>query len=157
MAQQVKPIPAGYHTLTPYLRCRGAAQAIEFYKKAFGAKEKARMMTPDGSKVMHAELLIGDSPLMLGDEWPEMKCLSPLSIGGTGLGVHLYVEDVDAVYARAVEAGATGMMPPANMFWGDRYAKLTDPFGHEWSIGTHVEDVSIEEMKARSAKACGGG
>ena len=149
---RVKPIPDGYHTLTPYLRVRGGAAAIEFYKRAFGAREVTRMSAPDPAKVLHAELVIGDSRLMLGDEAPEMNALSPQSVGGTGSGVFLYVEDVDAVYARAVEAGARGDMPPQDMFWGDRYGKLTDPFGHEWSIGTHVEDVSDEEIARRAAK-----
>jgi PhnB protein len=152
----VNPIPAGYHTLTPYLRVRGGKAAIDFYKNAFGARELMCMTSPkDPARVMHAELMVGDSHLMLGDEYPEMKALSPASIGATGGGVFLYVEDVDAVYARAVELGARPDMPPQNMFWGDRYAKLTDPFGHEWALATHVEDVSKEEIDRRAAKLFG--
>jgi PhnB protein len=147
-----QPIPSGYHTITPYLRIRGAAQAIEFYKKAFGAEEVLRMAGPDG-KVMHAEIKIGDSHIMLGDEFPSMGGLSPLSIGGTGSGLHLYVRDADAVFNRAVAAGAKVKMPLADMFWGDRYGQLMDPFGHEWSVGTHIEDVTPEEMMRRGQEA----
>jgi PhnB protein len=152
----VKPIPDGYHTLTPYLRVRGGAAAIEFYKRAFGAREVLRLAAPDPAKIMHAELMIGDSHLMLGEETPEMNALSPLALGGAGSGVHLYVDDVDAVYARAVELGARPDMPPQDMFWGDRYAKLTDPFGQEWALATHVEDVSADEIARRAAKMFGG-
>ena len=149
----VKPIPDGYHTLTPYLRVRGGAAAIEFYKKAFGARELMSLTSPkDPSRVMHAEMMIGDSHLMLGDEYPEMKALSPASIGGTGSGVFIYVEDVDAVFNRAVELGARADMPPQNMFWGDRYGKVTDPFGHEWALATKVEDVPPDELRRRTAK-----
>jgi len=150
MAKSVKPIPDGYHTATPYLRVRGAAKAIEFYKKAFGAEEMVRMPSPDGKTIMHAELKIGDSPIMLGDEMKEMNALSPQSVGGSGGGVHLYVRDVDATVARAVAAGAKVTMPVADMFWGDRYGKLTDPFGHEWSVATHTEDLSPKEMDQRA-------
>jgi uncharacterized glyoxalase superfamily protein PhnB len=149
----VKPIPAGYHALTPHLKIRGVAEAMEFYKKAFGAKEVLALRQPGGTLVMHGEMTIGDSYLMLSDENPAWGCLSPLSLGGTGSSIHVYVDDVDAVYSRAVEAGAKGMMPPANMFWGDRYAKVTDPFGHEWAIATHVEDVPPEEIGPRAAEA----
>lgn len=149
---QVKPIPEGSRTLTPYLKIRGAAAAIEFYQKAFGAEVLCKMPSP-GGKLMHAELKIGDSQLMLSDEMPEYGSLSPQSIGGTGSSVHIYTENVDKVYARAVEAGAKGTMPPADMFWGDRFAKITDPFGHEWSIATHIEDVPPEEMGKRQAEA----
>ena len=152
----VKPIPDGYHTLTPYLRVRGGAAAIEFYKKAFGARELMSLTSPkDPSRVMHAELMIGDSHLMLGDEYPEMKALSPATIGGTGSGVFIYVEDVDTVYNRAVGLGARPDMPPQDMFWGDRYGKLTDPFGHEWALATKVEDVSPDELRRRTAKMFG--
>jgi PhnB protein len=146
---QVKAIPEGKHTIVPHLVIQGAAKAIEFYKKAFGAVEEARMPTPDG-KIMHACLKIGDSCLFLCDEFPDMGgCKSPQALGGTPVTIHLNVEDADAVFARAVAAGATAKMPPADMFWGDRYGKLTDPFGHDWSVSTHKEDVSPEEMKKR--------
>jgi PhnB protein len=145
----VKPIPAGYHVATPALCVRGAAEAIEFYKKVFGAVEVMRMPGPGGQGVMHAEIKIGDSPIMLGDEFPNMGNKSPLSLGGTASSIMLYFDDVDAAFERAVAAGATPEMPPTNMFWGDRYAKVIDPFGHAWSLGTHVEDVSPEEMARR--------
>ena len=141
-----KPIPDGYHTLTPYMTVRDAARAIGFYKQAFGAKERGVMKAPDG-KVMHAELLIGDSIVMLADEFPEFGSLSPETTGGAGMGLHIYIEDVDTAFDRAVKAGATVEMPVADMFWGDRYGKLKDPFGHKWSIGTHKADLSPEEMK----------
>ena len=136
----VKAIPEGYHTLTPYMTVRDAARAIEFYKQAFGAVERGVMKGPDG-KIMHAELRIGDSIVMLGDEFP------PQSIGGTGMGLHIYVEDVDSAFDRAIGAGATIEMPVSDMFWGDRYGKLLDPFGHKWSIATHTRDMSIEEIE----------
>jgi PhnB protein len=141
-----KPIPDGYHSITPYMTVRDAARAIEFYKQAFGATEKGVMKGPDG-KVMHAELVIGDSIFMLGDEMPEYGSLSPLSTGGAGMGLHIYLEDVDTAFDRAVKAGATVEMPVADMFWGDRYCKLADPFGHKWSIGTHKADLTEEEME----------
>ena len=152
MAKSVKPIPDGYHTATPYLRVRGADKAIEFYKKAFGAEEMVRMPGPDGKTIMHAELKIGDSPIMLGEESKEMNALSPQSVGGTGGGVHLYVRDVDAFVTKAVAAGAKLAMPVADMFWGDRYGKLTDPFGHEWSVATHKEDLTPEQTDERAKK-----
>lgn len=142
----VKPIPEGYHTLTPFLTVRDAARAIEFYKEAFGAKERGVMKGPDG-KVMHAELMIGDSVIMLSDEWPEFGALSPLSSGGAGMGLHIYVDGVDAAFDRAVKAGAQIEMPVTDQFWGDRYGKLKDPFGHKWSIATHTKDMSSDEMK----------
>ena len=150
---QVNPIPEGFHTLTPYLRVRGAAEAIPFYEKALGAELVCKMPGPDGKKIMHAELKVGDSYFMLSDEMPEYGCPSPQSIGGSGASVHVYTDDVDGLFARAVEAGAKGTMPPANMFWGDRFAKIKDPYGHEWSIATHVEDVSPDEMPKRQAEA----
>lgn len=150
---QVKPIPVGMHTLTPYLRVRGGPAAIAFYKKAFGAEVLFEMPMPGGEQIMHAELQIGDSRLMVSDEAPGMGCPSPQTVGGTGSAVFLAVADVDAVYARAVAAGATGAMPPTDMFWGDRFSKLTDPFGHEWAIATHIEDVGPEEMAKRAAAA----
>jgi PhnB protein len=142
----VKPIPEGYHTLTPHMTVRDAARAIEFYKKAFGAVERGVMKGPDG-KVMHAELRIGDSIFMLADEFPEFGGLSPQSTGGAGMGLHIYVEDVDSAFDRAIGAGGTVEMPVADMFWGDRYGKLVDPFGHKWSIATHTRDVSMKEME----------
>ncbi|MEX2174617.1 MAG: VOC family protein [Pirellulaceae bacterium] len=148
----VKPIPDGYHTATPYLVIGGAAQAIEFYKQAFGAKELFRMAGP-GGKVGHAEIKIGDSPIMLADEHPELGFKGPKSLGGTPVGIMLYVPDVDAVVAKAVAAGATVMRPVQNQFYGDRSGTLTDPFGHNWTIATHVEDVSHEEMGRRAEAA----
>ncbi len=144
----VKAIPDGYHSLTPYLTCRDAARAIEFYQQAFGATLKGGgvMKDPDG-KVMHAELRIGDSILMLADEFPAFGSVSPQAIGGSASGLHIYVEDVDSAFDRAVKAGAIVEMPVADMFWGDRYGKLKDPFGHKWSIATHTADLSMEEMK----------
>ena len=142
----VQAIPKGYHTITPFMTVRDAARAIEFYKQAFGAKERGVMKEPEG-KVMHAELVIGDSIIMLADEFPEFGSLSPQSTGGSGTGLHIYIEDVDSAFDRAVKAGATVEMPVADMFWGDRYGKLRDPFGHKWSIGTHKADLSMEEMK----------
>lgn len=142
----VKAIPEGYHTLTPSITVRDAARAIEFYKKAFGAVEKGVMKGPDG-KVMHAELRIGDSLFMLADEFPEFGSLSPQSVGGSGSGLHIYVEDVDSAFDRAIGAGGVVEMPVANMFWGDRFGKLVDPFGHKWSIATHTRDMSMEEIE----------
>jgi len=142
----VKPIPDGYHSITPFLTVRNAARAIEFYKEAFGAVERGVMKGPDG-KVMHAELKIGDSFIMLSDEFPDFGALSPESIGGSGMGLHIYVDGVDAAFARAVKAGARVEMPVMDQFWGDRYGKLTDPFGHKWSIATHTKDLSMDEMK----------
>lgn len=148
----VKPIPEHYHTLTPYMTVRDAARAIEFYKKAFGATERGVMKGPDG-KVMHAELMIGDSILMLGDEFPEYGAVSPQSTGGSSMGLHIYVKDVDAAFDRAVKAGAQVEMPVSEQFWGDRYGKLKDPFGHKWSIATHTKDLSADEMKRNMEEA----
>jgi PhnB protein len=139
-------IPEGMHTVTPHLICAGAADAIEFYKKAFNATECARMAAPNG-KLMHAAVRIGDSTVMLVDEMPEYGALGPKSLKGSPVTVHLYVEDADAFVKRAVEAGAKVTMPVAEMFWGDRYGQLEDPFGHRWSVATHVRDVSAEEMR----------
>ncbi len=149
MKPKVKPIPEGSHTLTPHLVIKGAAQAMEFYKKAFGAVEVCRMPMPDGA-IMHAAMRIGDSEFMLVDEFPEMGCRGPLSLGGTPVTVHMYVEDADAVFNQAVAAGASVRMPLADMFWGDRYGKLADPFGHEWSIATHLEDLTPEQIGQRA-------
>ena len=148
----VKPIPEGYHTLTPYLTVMDAARAIEFYKQAFGAQERGVMKGPDG-KVMHAELKIGDSIVMLADEFPEYGSLSPQSSGGAGMGLHIYVDGVDAAFDRAVKAGAQVEMPVSDQFWGDRYGKLKDPFGHKWSIATHTKDMSADEMKRNMDEA----
>ena len=144
----VKPIPDGYHTVTPYLIIKGAAAAIEFYKKVFGAKELFRMPGP-GGKVGHAELQIGDSRIMLADEHPEMGAKSPASFGGSPVGLMLYVEDVDARFNRAVAAGATVKKPLADQFYGDRSGTVSDPFGHQWTIATHKEDLSPEEIDRR--------
>jgi PhnB protein len=143
---KVKPIPEGMHSVTPHLVCAGAAEAIEFYKKAFGAVEQARLPGPQG-KLMHAMIRIGDSAVMLVDEMPEWGALGPKALKGSSVTIHLYVDDADAFVARAVKAGAKVTMPVADMFWGDRYGKLEDPFGHHWSVGTHVRDVSMEEMQ----------
>ena len=139
-------IPQGMHSVTPHLVCAGAAQAIEFYKKAFGAVEEARLPGPDG-KLMHALIRIGDSQIMLADEMPEWGALGPKALKGSPVTIHLYVDDADAFAKRAAAAGAKITMPVDEMFWGDRYGKLEDPFGHQWSVGTHVRDVSPEEMQ----------
>lgn len=149
----VKPIPDGYHSVTPYLICDGAADAIEYYKKAFGATELFRM-DHDG-KVGHAELKIGDSPIMLADEFPQMGYRSPKALGGTPVSIMIYVEDVDTVYQRAIDAGATEVKPLQDQFYGDRSGTLTDPFGHVWTVATHKEDVTMEEMNRRMAAAHG--
>jgi uncharacterized glyoxalase superfamily protein PhnB len=143
-------IPQGMHSVTPHLVCAGAAKAIEFYKQAFGATEEARLPGPDG-RLMHASVKIGDSQVMLVDEMPEWGALGPKSLKGSPVTIHLYVDDVDAVVARAVKAGAKVTMPVADQFWGDRYGKLEDPFGHHWSVATHVRDVSMEEAQQAMA------
>ena len=145
------PIPQGMHSVTPHLICAGAADAIEFYKKAFGAVEATRLPGPNG-KLMHAAVRIGDSTVMLVDEMPEWGALGPKSLKGSPVTIHLFVDDVDAVVARAVKAGAKVTMPVDDMFWGDRYGKLEDPFGHHWSVATHVRDVSPEEMQQAMKK-----
>ena len=149
MTKRTKAIPEGYHTITPHLSVRGAARAIEFYKKAFGAKEQMRMSGPGGKGIMHAEISIGDSRVFLNDEFPDMGCRSPQSLGGTPCALHLYVKDVDATFNRAIAAGAKVRMPVTDMFWGDRYAKVIDPFGHEWGMATHKEDLSPGEIRKR--------
>lgn len=148
----VKPIPAGFHTVTPYLTVNNAAAAIDFYKRAFGAQEVVRMDAPQG-KIGHAELKIGDSMVMLADEMPASGTRSPQALGGTAVGIMLYVADVDSVFKQATAAGAKVESPVADMFWGDRYGKLTDPFGHSWSIATHKEDVAPQEMGRRAKEA----
>ena len=149
---KVAPIPEGYQSVNPYLVVRGAGDAIAFYKKAFGAKERLRMPGPDG-RIMHAEIAIGDSCVMVGDEMPQVGALAPPSVGGTPVTIQLYVAHVDRVFAQAIAAGATVEMPVADQFWGDRYGRLVDPFGHKWAVATHIEDVSAKEMARRGAIA----
>lgn len=143
----VKPIPDGYHSVTPYLIVKGGAEAIDYYKKAFGAVELFRM--DHGGKIGHAEIKIGDSPIMLADEYPEMKYLSPKTLGGTPVSIMIYVEDVDTVYNQALAAGGTEVKALQDQFYGDRSGTLTDPFGHVWTVATHKEDVTEEEMAER--------
>ena len=147
-----KAIPEGYHTLTTYLAVENAAEAIEFYKHAFGARESLRMPGPDGS-IGHAELEIGDSKLMLSDPFPQSSVRPPGEVGGTTASVFMYVEDVDAVFKKAVDAGATVTMEVADQFWGDRFGTVSDPFGHVWSIATHVEDLTPEQIAERGQAA----
>ena len=152
MENQVKSIPDGFHTATPYLTVSDAGRAIEFYKKAFGAQEISRMEGPPG-KIGHAEIKIGDSIVMLSDEMPGSSGRSPRSLGGTTVNIFLYVKDVDSAFNQAVAAGAKSEMPVADMFWGDRFGKLVDPFGHSWSMATHKEDVAPEEIRKRGQAA----
>ena len=154
MSVQAKPIPDGFHTLTPYLAVKGAARAIDFYKSAFGAKERFRMPAPDGKCIGHAEILIGDSIVMLADEMETFGNRSPESLKGTPVGFMLYVPDADAAFKRAVEAGATVTRPLADQFYGDRSGTVSDPFGYQWTLSTHTEDVPAEELKKRMAAAC---
>jgi len=151
----VKPIPEGYHSVTPYLIIRGAADAIEFYKNAFGAVELFRFPAP-GGKIGHAEIKVGDSPIMLADEYPDMGYKGPQSIGGSPVSLMMYLEDVDSVFNRAVEAGATVKEAVQDKFYGDRTGTVIDPFGHIWHIATHKEDVSMEEMERRAKTASAG-
>ncbi len=156
MTNTVEKIPAGFSTVTPHLVIKSAAKAIDFYKKAFGAEEINRMPMPDG-RLMHACLKIGNSLLMLCDEFPEHdggNSASPATIGKSHATMHLYVEDADASYKRAVDAGATATMPPQDMFWGDRYGQVVDPFGQPWAIATHVEDLTPEEMMKKMQAGC---
>jgi PhnB protein len=150
----VKPVPDGMHTVTPHLVCAGAAEAIEFYKKAFNAIELGRVPGPKGT-LLHALIRIGDSAVMLVDEFPEWNTFGPKSLKGSPVTIHLYVNDVDALFKQAVSAGAKVSMPLDDMFWGDRYGKLEDPFGHHWSVATHVRDVKPEELKEAAKTACG--
>jgi PhnB protein len=147
---QVKAIRKGFRSITPHLSIREADKAIAFYKKALGAKERMRMLAPDGKKVMHAELKIGNSIIFLGEENPERGCPSPLQTGATTVALYLYIKDVDKAFARAVKAGARETMPVADMFWGDRAGTVIDPFGHQWTLATHKEDVSPEEIHHRA-------
>ena len=159
MTTKPNPIPDMYRTVTPTLTVKDASAAIDFYKRAFGAQEIRRMSSPDGSKIMHAEIKIGDSMIMLNDEFPEMGCLSPVSLKGVASSLYLYMPDTDASYKKAVDAGAHPIMPPSDMFWGDRYCKIRDPFGQEWSIATRVEELNekevMERQKAFFAQAAG--
>ena len=152
----VKPIPDGYPQVTPYLCVDGAHAAIEFYVEVLGAKERMHMPSP-GGKIGHAELELGDSLIMLSDEHPELGVLGPKTVGGTPVMISLYVEDVDAVFDRAVAAGATALRPVENQFYGDRSGQFEDPFGHRWNVASHVEDVPPEEMEKRMAEAMGSG
>jgi PhnB protein len=147
-----QPVPEGYHTLTPYLSVDDAAAAIDFYQRAFGAEERGRMAGPDGT-IAHAELAIGDSVVMLADPFPQFAVRPPKELGGSSVGIFMYVENVDEVFRQAVDAGATPTMEPEDQFWGDRFGSVTDPFGHSWQIATHVEDVPPEEMAERSKAA----
>jgi PhnB protein len=149
-----KSIPEGMHSITPHIVCAGAAEAIEFYKKAFGAVEISRL-PGDGGKLMHAEIRIGDSVVMLVDESPEWGMIGPKSLKGSPVTIHLYVDDVDAVVQQAVQAGAKVTVPVEDMFWGDRYGKLEDPFGHQWSVATHLRDVTPEEINQAMTQMCG--
>jgi PhnB protein len=151
MTHQVKPVPEGFHTVTPHLVIKGAAEAIEFYKKAFDAEEISKLPGPDG-RLMHGAVKIGDSIVFLVDEAPEWGSRGPQSLGGTPVGIHLYVKDVDAVFERAVAAGVTVKMPVENMFWGDRYGVVTDPFGHNWSLASRREDLTPDQI-AKNAEA----
>lgn len=152
----VKPIPEGYHSVTPYLIIDGAADAIEFYKKAFGATELFRMPAP-GGKIGHAEIKIGDSPIMLSDEHPEMGATSPTTLGGTPISIMIYVDDVDTIFRKAIAAGGTEQKPVQDQFYGDRSGCLKDPFGHVWLVSTHKEDVTPEEIEKRLAAGGHGG
>lgn len=152
---QVKSVPDGMHTVTPHLVCSDAAKAIEFYCRAFNATEMIRVPGP-GGKLIHACVRIGDSLVMLVDENPQWECLSPLTLKGSPVTIHLQVDDVDAVFSQAIKAGATVTMPVNDMFWGDRYGVVKDPFGHQWSIATHVRDVSLEEIRQAVAVECAG-
>jgi len=146
------PIPAGFHSVTPALTVKDTEKAVEFYKRAFGAEERMRFMGPDEKTIMHAEIKIGDSILMLGEEHSEMGCRGPQSLGGTSVSFYLYVEDADQAFARAVSAGAKADRPVADMFWGDRCGQLIDPFGHKWSLATRKENLTPEEMRKRSGE-----
>jgi PhnB protein len=152
---KVNPIPEGYPRVTPYLSIDGAGAAIDFYSKVFGATERVRMPDPDG-RIGHAELQLGDSLIMLADEYPEMGIRGPKAVGGTPVTISVYVEDVDAVFDRAVELGANPLRQVKDEFYGDRSGQFEDPFGHRWSVASHVEDVPPDEMAKRAAEAAGG-
>jgi len=150
MKGNLKPVPAGYHTVTPYLTVSNAVEALEFYNRAFGAKEHLRLQTRNG-RIVHAEMGLGDSRLMLAEESALSSTSSPNALNGSTVSVFLYVEDVDSAFARATKAGAKTDMSPQDMYWGDRFCKLTDPFGHKWMLSSHVEDVSQEEVVTRAS------
>lgn len=152
MAAKVNPIPDGFHRVTPHLIVRDALKTIVFYEKAFGAEVLATAMGPDGKSVMHATIQIGDSRVMLADEFPDYGSVSPMALGNSPVTIHLYVEDVDAAWKRAVDAGAEVVFPLGDQFWGDRYGVVKDPSGHKWSLGAKIEDVTPEECSARAAK-----
>jgi uncharacterized glyoxalase superfamily protein PhnB len=156
MSKSTQPVPPGLDNLIPHLVCSPCAEAIEFYKKAFGAQELGRMPAPDGRRIMHAAIRIGKSTVFLVDDFPEMcggKSATPKALQGTPVTIHQYVENCDAAIKRAQDAGATVQMPPADMFWGDRYGAITDPFGHKWSFGTHIKDLTPEQMQAGMKEA----
>ena len=150
---EVKKIPDGYHSITPMLIVKDGLKAIEYYKKVFGAIDKGTMMMPDNKSVAHAELMIGDSKIMLSDEFPEMKSLSPTTIGGSPVSLYLYVEDVDKTFNLAVAEGGKSLFPVQDRFYGDRHGSIQDPFGHIWSIATHIKDLTEEEMKKAAEEA----
>lgn len=156
MAQAVKPVPDDFMRVTPHIVVDGAAEAIAFYERAFGAEEVRRMPAPDGTRLLHAEITINGNRVMMTDAFPEYGSQSPKTLGGTPVTLHLFVEDVDAVFERAVAAGCTATMPVSDMFWGDRYGRLTDPYGHSWSIATRVANPTEDEMMAAAAKMMGG-
>jgi uncharacterized glyoxalase superfamily protein PhnB len=149
MADTVKRVPEDFHTITPHLVVRDAVRAVDFYRRAFGAVELFRNLAPDGQRVMHCELLLGDSRFLIHDEFPERGLLSPLGLKGTAVTLHLYVEDVDRIFQQAVDAGAEAVMPIADCFWGDRYGILRDPFGHSWSVASRLEDLSPTDLQER--------
>lgn len=150
---KIKKVPKGYHSVTPSLVVKEGLKAVEYYKKVFEAKDQGIMMTPDGKSVAHAELEIGDSKIMLCDEFPQMKCLAPFTIGGTPVSLYLYVEDVDKTFNLAVTEGAKVLDPLTDQFWGDRHGSVQDPFGHIWSLATHVKDLTEDEMKKAAEEA----
>lgn len=149
----VKPIPDGYHSITPYLIVKDAAAALEFYRNAFGAEEIMRLAAPDGN-IMHCEFKIGDSPVMMANEFPDMGCVGPKTLGGSPVNICLYVENVDEMFQQAINAGGEELKPVHDQFYGDRSGTIRDPFGHEWTIATHIEDVSPQELEERFKQAC---
>jgi PhnB protein len=155
MPEPLKRVPEGHHTVSPHLTVRDGVKMIEFYKRAFGARELRRSLAPDGKSLLHAELQIGDSRFFLNDEFPQMNAVCPLARGGTSVIIHLYVEDVDSLYAQALDAGVKVVMPLADQFWGDRYGVVEDPAGHQWSMASHVQDLTPEQMKAAAAAMFG--
>jgi PhnB protein len=156
MSESVKRVPQGFHTVTPHLTVRGGAEMIEFYKKAFGAKELRRSVAPDGKLLLHAELQIGDSRVLLNDEFPQMGAKSPLELNFSPVTIHLFVEDVDSLYQQAIDAGAKVVMPLADQFWGDRYGIIQDPSGHHWSLASHIRDLNPQQLKEASDAILGG-